>query len=61
MLTYISIILTIHTLFGIYSVVSTEIIQKRHFKMIQAEIDERNKFFTELGAELKESEVGKDG
>jgi hypothetical protein len=57
MITYIAIVLTIHTLVGLYSVVSTSIQQKWHMKMVQKEIEERNRFFDELARQLKESEV----
>jgi len=57
MLIYIAIILTIHTLVGLYSVITSRIEQKRHRKMILNEIEERNKFFDELEKKLMESEV----
>lgn len=56
MLIYIIIILTIHTLVGLYSVITSRIEQKRHRKMILNEIQERNKFFDELEKKLKISE-----
>jgi hypothetical protein len=56
MLIYIAIILTIHTLVGLYSVITSRIEQKWHRKMIFSEIKERNKFFSELAKELKEGE-----
>jgi len=60
MLIYIAIILTIHTLVGLYSVITSRIEQKRHRKMIFSEIKERNKFFDELEKKLMESEVEHD-
>jgi phospholipid N-methyltransferase len=60
MLIYIAIILTIHTLVGLYSVITSRIEQKRHRKMILNEIEERNKFFDELEKKLMESEVEHD-
>ena len=60
MLIYIAIILTIHTLVGLYSVITSRIEQKRHRKMILNEIEERNKFFDELEKKLMESEAIKD-
>lgn len=66
MLIYIAIILTIHTLVGLYSVVTSRIEQKRHRRIILNELEARNKFFDELenkpiesGAE--KNEVGKLG
>ena len=56
MLIYIAIILTIHTLVGLYSVITSRIEQKRYRKMIFSEIEERNKFFDELEKKLMESE-----
>jgi hypothetical protein len=56
MLIYIAIILTIHTLVGLYSVITSRIEQKWHRKMIFSEIKERNKFFDELEKKLMESE-----
>lgn len=60
MLIYIAIILTIHTLVGLYGVITSRIEQKRHRKMILNEIEERNKFFDELEKKLMESEVEQD-
>ena len=60
MLIYIAIILTIHTLVGLYSVITSRIEQKRHRKMILNEIKERKKFFEELEKKLMESEAIKD-
>ena len=60
LLIYIAIILTIHTLVGLYSVITSRIEQKRHRKMILNEIKERNKFFDELEKKLMESEAIKD-
>lgn len=71
MLIYIAIILTIHTLIGLYSVITSRIEQKRcrriilndlieqrrHRKMLLNEIEERNKFFDELEKKLTKSEV----
>ena len=56
MLIYIAIILTIHTLVGLYSVITSRIEQHRHRKLILNEIEERNKFFDELENKLIESE-----
>jgi len=55
MLIYIAIILTIHTLVGLYSVVTSRIEQHRHRRIILNEIEERNKFFDELENKLIES------
>jgi len=55
MLIYIAIILTIHTLIGLYSVITSRIEQKRHRKMILNEIEERTKFFDELEKKLMEN------
>jgi tRNA(Ile2) C34 agmatinyltransferase TiaS len=55
MLIYIAIILTIHTLIGLYSVVTSRIEQHRHRRLILNEIEERNKFFDELENKLIES------
>ena len=52
MITYTAIVLTIHTLVGLYSVITSRIEQKRHRKMILSEIEERNKFFDELEKKL---------
>ena len=60
MITYIAIVLTIHTLVGLYSVITSRIEQKRYRKMIFSEIEERNKFFDELEKKLMESEAIKD-
>ena len=57
MLIYIAIILTIHTLSGLYSVITARIEQHRHRRLILNEIEERNKFFDELENKLIESEV----
>ena len=53
---YIAIVLTIHVLLGLYSVITTSIMQTRYYKQILAEVEERNKFFGELAKELKEGE-----
>lgn len=56
MLTYIAIILTVHMLVGLYSVISTSVRQRKYEKTMQTEIKEKNKFFDELAARLKEEE-----
>jgi len=55
MLIYITIVLTIHTLVGLYSVITSRIEQHRHRRLILNEIEERNKFFDELEKKLIES------
>jgi uncharacterized membrane protein len=59
MLIYIAIILTIHTLGGLYSVITVRIEQKRRHKRMLNEIKERKKFFDELEKKLIESEAEK--
>ena len=56
MLIYIAVILTIHTLVGLYSVITVRIEQKRRYKRMLNEIKERKKFFDELEKKLIESE-----
>jgi hypothetical protein len=71
MLIYIAIILTIHTLVGLYSVITSRVAQKRHHRIILNELLEqrrhrrimlndlkaRKKFFDELEKKLMENEV----
>ena len=60
MLIYIALILTIHTLVGLYSVITSRIEQNRRHKRMLNEIKERNKFFDELENKLIESEAKHD-
>jgi glucose-6-phosphate-specific signal transduction histidine kinase len=60
MLTYIAIILTVHTLIGLYSVISTSVRQRKYEKTMQTELEERNRVFDEIIEEL-ESEVKRNG
>ncbi len=74
MLIYIAIILTIHTLIGLYSVITSRVAQKRHYKIMLNdlidqrrhrrimlnELEARKKFFDELEKKLIESETIKN-
>jgi hypothetical protein len=60
MLTYIAIILTVHTLAGIYSVISTSVRQRRYERAMQTGLEERNRVLDEIIEEL-ESEVKRNG
>ena len=60
MLIYIALILTIHTLVGLYSVITSRIEQNRRHKRMLNEIKERNKFLDELENKLIESEAKHD-
>lgn len=61
MLIYIALILTIHTLVGLYSVITVRIEQKRRYKIMLNELKARNKFFDELENKLIESEAEEEG